>query len=276
MRLLRHTVLAAASLLTATPAAAQFAAQNPVPGEDFHVELGLMWWSPTPRLTVSTGALTALGTPGIDFVQDFGIGKTRFTEFRGVLKGGRSKVRFSRLPVEYLASARLQRTVVFGGRTYNVGVNATADLDWEMWRIGYERDFVSRERGLLGLITELKYNTVKATITASDIAGTVTSSTDVTAPVPALGFVGRVYPHRSVAITMEYTGLKFLGFIVDRIVDEPFEADFNDFEIYGTVSVTRFFGLQGGYRSVSADYAIDDDSGDLGLKGPYFGAMVRF
>jgi hypothetical protein len=258
-------------------AEAQFGARSDrAPGEDFHVELGPMWWSPTPMLTVSTGALTALGTPGIDFVQDFGIAKTRFREFRGVVKGGKSKLRISHLPIKYLETARLQRTVTFAGQTYNVGVNATADLDWDMWRIGYEHDFVSRDRGLIGLITELKYNNVKASLLASDVLGSVSASTEVTAPVPALGFIGRAYPHRSVSITLEYTGLKFLGFVVDRITDEPFEADFDDFEIYGTVSITRFFGVQGGYRSLTAHYLMNDDSGDLELKGPYVGAMVRF
>ena len=49
-------------------------------------------------------------------------------------------------------------------------------------------------------------------------------------------------------------------------------ADFEEV----TGSITRFFGLQGGYRALSADYLLDSDTGDLEMKGPYFGAMVRF
>jgi hypothetical protein len=34
--------------------------------------------------------------------------------------------------------------------------------------------------------------------------------------------------------------------------------------------------VQGGYRAVTVDYTIEDDIGDLKLKGPYVGAVVRF
>jgi len=49
-----------------------------------------------------------------------------------------------------------------------------------------------------------------------------------------------------------------------------------DLDIYVTGSITRYFGIQGGYRWLSADYEIDRDLGDLSMKGPYIGAMIRF
>jgi hypothetical protein len=54
------------------------------------------------------------------------------------------------------------------------------------------------------------------------------------------------------------------------------ELKFWDFDLYGTVSAGRNFGVQGGYRSVVADYIVDEDTGDLKMKGLYFGALVRF
>jgi hypothetical protein len=101
--------------------------------------------------------------------------------------------------------------------------------------------------------------------------------TDLNISAPQLGVVGRVYPHRNVSITAEFTGFKLPGFIREKFTDaEEFEASFKDFEIYGNVSITRYFGIQGGYRSLTADYVQDDESGDLEMKGPYFGAVVRF
>jgi hypothetical protein len=81
-----------------------------------------------------------------------------------------------------------------------------------------------------------------------------------------------------VSVTVEYTGFKMPGFIADRFKEEgeSFEAQFSDFDIYAAASVSRYFGVQAGYRSVTADYLIDEDSADLKLKGPYFGLMVRF
>ena len=37
-----------------------------------------------------------------------------------MLKGGRSKLRFSKVPMRYQQSALLQRTITFGGQTFNV------------------------------------------------------------------------------------------------------------------------------------------------------------
>ena len=45
---------------------------------------------------------------------------------------------------------------------------------------------------------------------------------------------------------------------------------------YVTGSITRYFGVQGGYRALSADYLLDSDTGDLEMKGFYFGGVVRF
>jgi hypothetical protein len=37
-----------------------------------------------------------------------------------------------------------------------------------------------------------------------------------------------------------------------------------------------FVGAQIGYRSVTVDYVVDDDTGNLKMKGPYFGGLIRF
>jgi hypothetical protein len=259
-------------------AEAQFRVASPAPGENFHVELGLMFWSPTPEILIQTGSLAALGQPEVDFVQEFGIEKKRFPEFRGVIKAGRKhKLRVSHVQMEYNESATLQRTIVFGGQTFPVSVPATADLSWRLWRFGYEWDFVAMDRGVVGLVTELKYNEVLATLSATGFGSEVT---EVTAPIPTVGILARAYPHRDFSITAEFTGFKMPGFIGSRISDslsgDDFEAKMYDFDIYGTLNFGRHVGLQGGYRSVIADYLVEDDAGDLKMKGWYFGGLVRF
>ncbi len=66
------------------------------------------------------------------------------------------------------------------------------------------------------------------------------------------------------------------GFLADKLTDvaeDAIEGDasatMRDLDIYVTGSITRFFGLQGGYRWLSADYEIDNDLGDLKMKGLY-------
>ena len=101
------------------------------------------------------------------------------------------------------------------------------------------------------------------------------------APIPTIGLIARVYPHRAFSITTEFSGFKMPGFIGNRISDalgddDDFDAKVFDFDVYGTLNFGRHVGVQAGYRSLTADYLIDEDSGDLEMKGMYFGGLLRF
>ena len=265
MRIRLCLLFVCTSLLMVNRAEAQFGASDLAPGEDFRVELGAMFFKPTPELRIETGALAELGG-GVDFVDEFDIENKYFTEFRFVAKAGRKhKIRFSYFKMQYDVASIVERTFTFAGRTFTVGVPATADLQWDLTRIGYEWDFVAADRGFVGLLAELKHNRVAADITALGVASV---AYEASAPVPTLGIIGRAYPHRLVSITGEFSGFNFES--------EELDAELWEFDIYGTVSFGRHVGVQGGYRSITADYLVDDDSGNLKLKGPYFGGLVRF
>jgi hypothetical protein len=263
--------------LVSSRAEAQFRVADPAPGERFHVELGLMFWEPTPVLQIQTGTLSALGESEVDFVEEFGIENERFNEFRAVIKTAKKhKIRISHVLAEYNASATLQRTIVFGGQTFPVSVPATADLQWRVWRFGYEWDFVAKDRGVVGLVTELKFNQVSADLAAQGFGSELT---DVSAPVPTIGALFRVYPHETFSLTAEFTGFKVPGFIAKKItdaIDDDADAKVFDLDLYGTLNFGSHVGAQLGYRSLTADYLFDEDAGDLELKGWYFGGLIRF
>ncbi len=279
MRIQPFLPLLLLALLTASRAEAQFNVPDPAPAENFALEVGAMFWSPAPDVLVQTGALAQIGDAEVDLVQEFGIEKKRFTEFRVVLKGGRKhKLRFSYVPIEYDEEAVLERTISFGGQTFPVNVPATAHLKWELWRFGYEWDFVAADRGLLGFILDLKYNRISAELAAEGFGAELT---EAQVPVPTIGLIARVYPHRAFSITTEFTGFKMPGFVGRRISgalgdDDDFEAKLFDLDVYGTLNFGRHVGVQGGYRSLSADYLIDEDAGDLKMRGMYFGGLLRF
>ena len=229
-------------------------------------EVSLLFWTPDPELTIQSGSLTtATGITDIDFVEEFGIDDKTFPEIR-LAAGRRHKFRFSYVPVRYDADAIIQRTITFRGQTFVVGVPASTEIKWDLWRFGYEWDFVSQERGYVGVVGELKYNKLNASISSSAL--TTTAATEQQAPVPTIGVAGRGYVHPLVALSAELTGLKF------NFSDN--EVKFFDFDVNGHVTFGRYIGVQGGYRSVTVDYLIDDDTGDLKLKGPYVGAIVKF
>ena len=260
-------------------AEAQFSVPDPAPAENFGLELAAMYWSPTPEILIQTGALAQIGENEVDLVQEFAIDEKRFTEYRVVIKGGRKhKFRFNYVPIEYDEEAVLERTITFGGQTFPVNVPASAHLKWQQWRFGYEYDFVAADRGLLGVLLDLKYNKISAELAAEGFGAELT---EATAPVPTIGLIARVYPHRAFSITTEFSGFKMPGFIGERISDslgetDDFEAKLFDLDIYGTLNFGRHVGAQFGYRSLTADYLVEEDSGDLKMKGTYFGGVLRF
>jgi hypothetical protein len=233
--------------------------------EDHVVELGVMFWKPSPELTLSTDALASFSISEVDFVEEFGIEDKMFPEFRASV-GRNHKLRFSYVNFKYAEDATITRPFTFQGRTFPVGAPATTDIDWHLWKIGYEWDFVSMERGFFGVIADLKQNKIDASVDSPALRST--ASTHVTAPVPTLGVAGRGYIATVVSIGGEFSGIK-LG-------REEFDVKFFDFDINGVVSIGRHVGAQVGYRSVIADYIVDEDTGDLKMKGPYFGGVVRF
>ena len=174
-------------------------------------------------------------------------------EFRSVVKAGRKhKFRVSHVTFEYNETAPVTRDISFGGVTFPITIPVTADLNWDLWRFGYEYDFVAGDRGLLGFITELKRNHVTADLSS---IGFQSQRTDVTAPIINLGVIARVYPHRVFSITAEYTGFKVFGIVktlTDRIA-EDLDVAVHDFDIYGTVNFGRHVGAQAGYRSLTSE-----------------------
>lgn len=256
-RLLAIGLGVCAATLLAVPAGAQ----NTNNGE-----FSFLYWNPDPTLTLQSGSVTAAtGITNIDFVETFGIENKGFPDIR-FTAGHKHKFNFGYVPVRYDASATISRTITFQGRTFTVGVPASTEVKWDLWRFGYEWDFVSRDQGYFGLIVDLKYNKLDASITSTAL--TSPAETSQKAPVPTIGVKGRGYVHPMVAISGEFSGLK--------VSSSDFDAKFFDFDINGLVTFGKYVGAQGGYRRVTVDYTIDDDIGDLKLQGPYIGAIVKF
>jgi hypothetical protein len=266
-----RVVLFAAMLLAATRADAQVQSDAGA-GEQYHVEFSLRFWSPTPQLSLSTGSLATLGIGPVDFVQEFGIEKQRFTEYNVTSKAGKHKVHYGSIPISYSKDAVITRTIQFGGLSVPVSANASTNVDWRLRRYGYEWDFVSASRGYLGLLTDVKDNKFSASITAAPYG---TQSTDVRVWVPTVGLGGRVYPHRLVSVTGDFgvEVTRFKGF--DKLKTD-WDGHFVDFDVYGTVNMGHNVAVQGGYRSIRVDYTSDSDTANMRLKGIYWGGNLRF
>ena len=185
-------------------AAAQYkppALENLPIGEKYHFEVAGNIWNPALTGQIASEQFGIAGT-NIDFTKDLGFTQTRFRDLRIVLRPSKKqKLRIQYTPIDYISATTLSRNVVFNGINFNVALPIKADFGWNVWRFGYEWDFVYRPRGYVGLLLEGRLTKMSATL-ASPID---TEFTTVRAPLPAIGVVGRVYPTSNVAINFEVT-----------------------------------------------------------------------
>lgn len=269
-RLLRLCPLLLAFCLVPSVASAQlpqYRVGQPSMGENYHFEFSYGYWNPTPEITIASDRLTMIGTD-IDVVKDLGVTKTRLPEFRFIVRPAKKhKVRFEYLSIKYQSEATLSRTITFRGVSYTLGLPVTSEIDWKAYRFGYEYDIVYRPRGFFGIIAEVKHSDIKASI-ASPLES---ASAHERAPVPAIGAIARGYVARNVSLTGEFTAFK-----LPSSVSEGRVARYVDFDVYATINFSNNVGVQGGYRSLDAMYQVDEDSGDLTLRGVYFRGVLRF
>jgi hypothetical protein len=257
-------------VLNASPALAQFQVQ-PFPetatGESFLIEGFAGFWNPSADMSISSEALGIVGST-IDFKNDLGLTDHRMRELRLVLKPGtKHKFRFQYIPIKYEQSITVTRDIIFNGQRYRVGVPVNSLLEWKAYRFGYEYDFIVRDRGFGGLILEAKYTDVRA-----ELATPVFSEfAHASAPIPAIGGIGRVYVVPNVSITGEVSLFK-----IPNSIDENFEAHYTDVDIYGTVNFNKYIGGQIGFRSLNIGYLVDEDTGSFVVKGLYFGVVARY
>ena len=258
---------AAVLVITSSSARAQYGVPGPsaaISGEDYHVELAYSLWYPGRDIKISSESLGIIGTT-IDAVTDLGFEKKWFNDLKVVLRPSRHfKFRFGYTPIKYEGDTILTRTLVFNGQRYTVGLPVTSELDWKVWRFGMEYDFIARPRGFAGFIFEGKYTDINMALAAPII----NEFTHVKVPVPTIGGIGRVYVARNFAITGELTGLKL------TIGEDT--GKYLEFDLNALYNFNRNIGVQGGYRTLNIEYAIEDDSGNLDLNGLYFGGVARF
>jgi hypothetical protein len=256
-------------LMAAARADAQYGAprSNLATGENYRVELAGSLWSATPDIVITSEELGIPGT-AIDFVDDLGIERSTFKQLKVVLRPGtKHKFRFEYTPIKYeTEDSVLTRNIIFNGISFPVSLRVDSELKWRAYRFGYEWDFFYKDRGFVGLLLEAKYTDVEATL----INVLDTEFVRARAPIPAIGVIGRGYVAPNISITSEFSFFKLPEF------DEDYGGKYYDFDLYGTVNFSDHVGAQAGFRSFTVFYKVEDDEGDMLLKGLYFGGVVRF
>lgn len=270
-------IILAALVVASAPAFAQYGARpigsNRATGETYHVELGAFFWDPSPDIVISSEGLGQIGDQ-VNFVTDLGIQKTSFRQFKVVLRPGtKHKFRFEYTPINYDAQATINTSFVFNGIRYPIGLPVTSELRWKAYRFGYEWDFVYRDRGFAGLLLDLKYTDIQATLNANFAGFADTEFTHARAPIPAIGGIGRAYVTPNISITGEFSMFKLPE---AGTSGNKYSGHYYDLDIYGTVNFNDHVGAEVGYRSMDVGYVVKQDNGAMTMKGYYFGAKTRF
>jgi hypothetical protein len=251
----------------AAPARAQFrprAATTTSPAESYHVELGAGFWNPAADMQITSGA----GGSSVDLKNDLGLQDRKVAEFQLVVKPAlKHKIRVQLVPLSYTQTGTPRSTLTFNGQVYPAGTVVNSTLEWKAWRFGYEYDFASTYRGFAGVIVDVKYTDVSATLTAAGRTGAASAQ----APIPALGGIARIYLAQNLSLTGELTGFKFPGGWIKST-----SGHYADVDLYAMLNFADSFGLRAGYRKFDVEYIRTDDTGTLKLSGPYLGVSARF
>ena len=267
-----------AAMTVPSPAAAQYGGSglsNRATGENYRVEAGIFFWGPSPDIVIASEGL-GQEADKIDFVNDLGIEKSTFKQFKITLRPAtKHKFRFEFTPIRYNAAQTITRVFVFNGQRYTIGLPVQTAVQWNAYRFAYEWDFVYRDRGFAGLVLETKYTDIQASLDATFAGLADHEFTHAKAPIPAIGLIGRGYVAPNISITGEFTGFK-LPEIGSADSENHYSGKYFDFDLYGTVNFTDNFGVDAGYRSFDVDYIVKRDSGTLKLKGLYIGGKARF
>lgn len=257
-------------LVWSASANAQYTAMgssNRATGENYRVEVGGFFWNPTPDAFVTSESLPGILGSRIDFVADLGLEQTKHMQLKVVLRPGKKhKFRFEYTPLKYEQVGTIQRDLIFNGITFSAALPVESELNWRAYRFGYEWDFVYMDRGFVGLVLEAKYTDVEATL--NNVLDT--EFVRARGPIPAIGVIGRGYVTPAISITGEFTFFKLPD------IDEDYQGNYYDFDLYGTVNFSDHFGAQVGYRSLDLLIRVENDEGDLKMKGFYFGGVARF
>ncbi len=235
-------------------------------GERYHVEASGTLWNPTVSGFISSEQFGILGSD-IDLVNDLGFQQTRFKDFSIVLRPAKKhRFRIQETPIEYMLTTTFHRNIVYNGQSYAVSAPVTADFGWKVWRLGYEYDFLYKPRGFVGVLMEGRYTEFTSSLATTGIS----EFTDAKGPLPAIGIVGRGYVLPDLALNFEVTGFKLPN------VDTRYQAHYYDWNIYGTVNLNNYVGIQAGWRRMTTFIKVKKDLGDFKFQGMWFGGAVRY
>jgi hypothetical protein len=263
--------LALFSLIAAVP---QLRAQEKEDWDAHKLRIDGFWFYSQP-----SGSFQTEGRGGsYDFQAD--VGFNSYSTFTGGIdwKFTRKNHLFFKIsPFNQSKDFVTNRTIVFRGQTFPVGLSASAHLRSHVYAPGYRYDIIRRKRGHLGIVVQFNLFDVKGTLSAAAQVNNgvpraaQASSSQLLAPIPVAGPDVRFYPlpnSNRLFVTGNLLGMYFFGY-----------GNFvSTFDTLG-VTLTKHLNLRAGY-SLGTRLEVKTKTDRVGLnltqKGPVVGLEFSF
>ncbi len=229
-------------------------------------ELGArgIYWFPSLDGKVQVEESGIVGTR-VDFDDDLGIDDEDYPAFEVFLGIGDHHLSLSYMDIDYSGSQILSRTIVFNGQTYPITASVDSSIEYEMFDLCYQYDFLDLENILagfsLGVVIQIKYVDGDVSL---ETAG-IDEREDFTAPIPMVGL------NLHVGILADILEARIKGTGITYSGDDLYE-------ISGEISWTPlpFVDIHGGYKTFAIDIDEDDVIFDYDMSGPYLTLTVSF
>ncbi len=200
-------------------------------------------------------SVTGIIGDNIDLVNDLGLDPDEaFPEGRITLNLGKHRLRYGFMPLEWDATKNIAQEVKFAGETYILNTSVSTTLKADYHRLGYEYDFIDVLNNKLGVIFEVKYFDLEASLDA--VGQNKTES--LKAPVPTIGLAAQFGLPALLSVAGEVTGI---GLGSDLYL---YDAEVG--VVYTPFPMVR---VSGGYRIFELHVEDGDDEATLTLSGPY-------
>lgn len=248
-------------------------AQSDTDFDEYKVRISGFWFYSNPSGTIQDATTGDI----INLHKD--IGFNSYSTFSGKLDW-----KFTRKNHLYLAGAPfdqsrqsvLQRTIVFQGQTFNVGVLTKANLSAPLIAPGYQYDISRRKREHIGIAVQIDLFPSSASFFAAAQVNTnnqvISAKKSLLAPIPVAGPQFRFYLTDSPRLFVEGNlyGMYLFGY-------GNFISTTDDVG----VTLTKHLSLNAGYQlGTRLKVNVDTKKNRMGLsltqKGPIVGAQVSF
>ena len=260
-------------LLLSAATAPMLRAQSNAEFDDYKVRIGGFWLYAYPG-----GSITdATSGDVIDLQKDFSFGP--YSSFAGKFDWKfthKNHIYVTGANFSHSRVATLQRTIVFQGQTFDVGVVTKADISAPLIAPGYQYDIIRRRRGNFGLAVQIDLFNSSASFFAAAQANNnnqaVSAKKSLLAPIPVAGPTFRYYLTNSPRLFVEGNVFGMYLFGYGNFISTTDDVG---------ITLNKHLSLNVGYSLGSRlTVNVDSKKDRLGLRltqqGPLVGAEVSF